>query len=167
MTLLNRIVVGLFVLTAVGVQAQTKIAHLNQAELLNAMPETKTIEDSLNMVANAFDNEFKLMLADVQQLEGEINNNPNMLTTVKKSKQDLVVQLKINAQQFQYDAQQELSDLQDSLLAPLVAKIKKAIDEVCVEKGYNYVFDTSLGNPIFTDPKHDILGDVKKKLGLL
>jgi Skp family chaperone for outer membrane proteins len=106
------------------------------------------------------------MMADIQELEQWLIDNPAELKAVKESKQALLLQLKINAQEFTQNAESELAALQDTLLAPLVANIKKAIDEVCVEKGYNYVFDTSLGNPIFTDPKHDILADVKRKLNI-
>lgn len=156
----------LFLLMAFGAQAQMKIAHINQQVLLEAMPQAKEIEDSLNTIAGDLENELKLMLADIQEEENEIIENPSMLPAVRKSKEDFIIQMRLNAQKFQMDAQEDLSALQDTLLAPLIARIKKAIDEVCAELGYNYVFDTSLGNPIFTDPKHDILAAVKKKLNI-
>jgi outer membrane protein len=164
---LSYLLAVLFLLCTAGVQAQMKIAHLNQAELLNAMPETRAIEDSLKKIAAGMDGDLELMLIDIQELEDEINNTPNMLPSTKKAKQGLLAQMKLNVQQFQMDAQADLSAQQDSLLAPVIAKVKKAIDEVCLEKGYNYVFDTSLGNPVYTDPKHDILADVKRKLGII
>jgi outer membrane protein len=166
MTWIKRTLAGLFLLMTLGATAQMKIAHINQAELLEAMPQTKVIEDSLQKAAESYRNELQLMMADIQELEQWLIDNPAALKAVKESKQALLLQLKINAQEFTQNAESELAALQDTLLAPLVANIKKAIDEVCVEKGYNYVFDTSLGNPIFTDPKHDILADVKRKLNI-
>jgi outer membrane protein len=150
----------------VAARAQMKIAHINQAELLNVMPDAKQIDDSINTVLEAVRNEYQLMVGDYLDLKAELDNNPSMLKTIRDAKLAQLASMQENIAQFEANAQAEIAALQDTLLAPILARVKRAIDEVCLEKGYNYVFDTSLGNPIFTDPKHDILADVKKKLGI-
>lgn len=162
---------GLFMLCALGMQAQLKIAHLNQSDLLDAMDkETKPIQDSLKQEVVRWENELKFLLEEIEQKENELTgliNNGTVPEVLIESKRDWLITLQMNYQQYQSRAQDSLAALQDRLMAPIFAKIKKAIDEVCLEKGYNYVFDTSMGNPIFTDPKLDILADVKRKLGLI
>jgi len=49
---------------------------------------------------------------------------------------------------------------------PLIDKAKKAIDEVAVEKGYNYIFDTGTGALIYYQDSDDIMPFVKAKLGI-
>lgn len=166
MTTFQKSLTGLFLLGGFAVQAQLKVAHINQAELLNAMPETITIEDSIKTLAEDLDAEYQLMVQDYLELKEKLDD-PNMLPIVRATKEKQLQDMETNIAQFQLSAQEVLNSAQDTLLAPVVERIKQAIDDVCAEKGYSYVFDTSLGNPIFTDPKHDILGDVKKKLGLL
>lgn len=166
MTIFQRSLTGLLLLGGFATQAQLKVAHINQAALLSAMPETITIEDSIKKLAEDLDVEYQLMVQDYLELKDKLEE-PNMLPIVRATKEKQLQDMEGNIAQFQLSAQEVLNSAQDTLLAPVVKKIKQAIDDVCAEKGYSYVFDTSLGNPIFTDPKHDILGEVKKKLGLL
>ena len=70
-------------------------------------------------------------------------------------------------QQFQGIAQQELEGQRNNLLRPILERANNAVQTVAEENGFIYVFDLSLGNPIyFSDESVDILPMVKEKLGL-
>src|SRR5262249_18261500 len=62
--------------------------------------------------------------------------------------------------------QDEMVEKQNKLLIPLNEKIMKAIKEVAIEEGLNYVFDISEGAVLYWDEKDDVNKDVHKKLGI-
>ena len=69
-------------------------------------------------------------------------------------------------QDFQVSAQQDLQKKNDEIARPVYTKAKKAIEQVAKENGYKFVFDTSSGSVLYSEPGDDILPLVKKKLGI-
>jgi outer membrane protein len=106
-----------------------------------------------------------------EELEKKYNEylekKDNMTDLIKKSKEEELMSLQQRIQTFQTNAQQELQKKEQELLKPIIDKAKKAIEDVCKENGYTYVFDTGTGALLYY-PKDsdDILPLVKKKLGI-
>ena len=92
-------------------------------------------------------------------------NQATMNNLVKQSKEKEINDLGNRIQQFQNNAAQELEAKSEELQKPIVDKVKKAIDAVAKEKGFTYVFDSSIPVYIGTDAV-DITKDVKSKLGI-
>ncbi len=67
-------------------------------------------------------------------------------------------------QRFQQDAQAEINELQQQLLAGLQTKISPSIDQVRKEKNIQLVLDRKESGIVSSDPALDISGDVIKKL---
>ena len=86
-----------------------------------------------------------------------------LVQTREKELQDLQTRI----QNFQTSAQQDLQKKEQELLQPIIEKAKNAIQKVAKEKGYSYVFDTSVGALLYwPENSDDILPLVKKELGL-
>ena len=47
--------------------------------------------------------------------------------------------------QYEQEMQKQLSDKRESLLSPILAEVKTAIDAVAKDNGYTYIFDGSPG----------------------
>ena len=62
----NLLLIGALFLGFSALQAQTKIAHISTDELVNAMPETKQMQDELKKVAQAYDTEYKNQASELQ-----------------------------------------------------------------------------------------------------
>ena len=54
---------------------------------------------------------------------------------------------------------------QSELMAPVLEKMQKAIDELAIEKGYTYILNQSSGlNVLYVDPAHDLSLALQAKL---
>ena len=70
-------------------------------------------------------------------------------------------------QEYQAAAQKDIRDLQAKLMQPILEKAHNAIKKVGEDKGFVYVFDTSMGVLLYQSAKStDILPLVKKELGI-
>lgn len=164
------LVILMMVMAAVAVQAQTKVGHINSSELIESMPEADSIQKKL-----ALEQEQWKKIVDEKELEVrtkyaafmEISEDPNVPNTMKEIKMQEVENLQKQYQELQQRANAELQRKQEELLAPLLAKVKTAIEEVAKANGYAYVMETSEGSGvIYSDTKYDILPLVRTKLGL-
>ena len=52
------------------------------------------------------------------------------------------------------------------LLEPILAKARKAIEDVATEGSFTYIFDKSSGNILYAKESENVIALVKKKLGL-
>jgi outer membrane protein len=147
--------------------AQQKFGHVDAAALLELMPEKKKAESDLE----AFAKEFQTALEDMaKEYEGKVQafqaEEKGMVATVRNTKMREIADLERRIQEFQQQAQEEIAKKEQEVLTPVIDKARKAIDEVAKEKGYTYVFDSSVGVLLYADDSEDVLADVKAKLGL-
>lgn len=147
--------------------AQQKFGHVDSAALLELMPEKKKAETDLE----AFAKEFQTALEDMaKEYEGKVQafqaEEKGMVATVRNTKMREIADLERRIQEFQQQAQEEIAKKEQEVLTPIIDKARKAIDEVAQEKGYTYVFDSSLGVLLYANDSEDVLADVKAKLGL-
>ena len=157
--------VALFVMSGMA-QAQVEIAHVNTAEILEVMPERKTVEKSLEDYYNELQSQLQTMATEYQnKLQDYEANQATMSNLVKQSKEKEIVDLQNRIQQFQANAETEFDNKRAELLKPMYDKIQNAIDAVGKEKGYTYMFDATA--VIFTGADAiDATKDVKAKLGI-
>ncbi|MCB0472913.1 MAG: OmpH family outer membrane protein [Flavobacteriaceae bacterium] len=148
-------------------QAQVKIAHINTDELVQAMPETKQMQDELKKVAQAYDAEYKNQVSEYQTKAQKYDQEAPTQTDAENQKRAQEMQeLSNKIQLYGQTAQQELQKKQFDLLKPIEDKATKAINDVAAEKGIQYVFDSSPGKGLLVYKGEDLLPAVKAKLGI-
>ncbi len=151
------------------VSAQTiKIAHVNTNEVMNAMPGKAKAEKDLEKYYGELQDQLKAMATEYQtKMQDYQANIEAMSNLVKQSKEKEIVDLESRIQQFQANAEGEFEKKRGELLAPLLDKIQKAINDVGKEKGYTYIIDVATGTAVYigTDAV-DVTPNVKAKLGI-
>ena len=159
--------VALFVMSGVA-QAQVKIAHVNTAEILDAMPDKAKAEKSLEKYYGELQSQLETMAKEYQtKMQDYEANQATMSNLVKQSKEKEIVDLQTRIQQFQVNAEGEFENKRAELLKPIRDKIQNAINAVGKEKGYTYVLDLATGAAVFVgDNAVDCTKDVKAKLGI-
>lgn len=156
-----------FMLVANNSLAQTKIGHLDSAELLQGLPEWQTAQKE---VQTFMEMKKKDLAAKNQVLVDDYNklveqDNKGLLTPLDKQKKGDEMQKRQDAlQQEQAKAEEELDAKQTTLTDPIRKKVKDAIAAVAKEKGYNYIIDNSAGVLLYDSPTDDISAFVKDKL---
>ena len=159
--------VALFVMSGVA-NAQVKIAHVNTAEILDAMPDKASAEKSMEKYYNELQSQLQTMANEYQtKMQDYEANVATMSNLVKQSKEKEIIDIQNRIQQFQANAEQEFESKRAELLKPILDKIQNAINAVGKEKGYTYIIDLATGAAVYTgDDAIDATKDVKVKLGI-
>jgi outer membrane protein len=151
-------------LTNSNAKAQTKIGYVSLAEFLPAMPEYKKADTSMQDYRNALAQNF-------DDMKRELNEQDSILSskdTLKYTKAQLELKRKtfgelyVKVQGYQQQAQEQLQQKQQELIAPVQKKALDAIQVVAKENGYTYVLQKEA---LYAYPlADDLLPLVKKKL---
>ncbi len=149
-------------------QKQYKFGHIDSNKLLSIMPErdkakadldkyAKQLESTLTDMQNEFNKKYQDYLTQADSLSD----------LIRQTKEAELQEMQQRIQTFQQTAQQDLSQKENELMQPIIAKARKAIDEVAEEGGYLYIFDIGTGVVLhYSADSEDILPLVKVKLGI-
>ena len=159
--------IALFVMSGVA-NAQVKIAHVNTAEVLDAMPDKTKAEKDLEKYYGELQSQLETMAKEYQtKMQDYEANQATMSNLVKQSKEKEIIDIQTRIQQFQANAEGDFENKRAELLKPILDKIQNAINAVGKEKGYTYILDLATGATVYvgTDAV-DCTKDVKAKLGI-
>ena len=150
-----------------GVAQTAKFGHINSAELIQSMPQTKQADSTLKKFGESLDSQLKLMTAEyqskVQSYQSKMDSMPDAIKSIKQQElQDLGSRI----EDFRQNAQESIQKKKEELYGPILKKAEDAIKETAKEKSYAYVFDTSSGSFLYAQESDDIMGMVKAKLGV-
>ncbi|MCF0200380.1 MAG: OmpH family outer membrane protein [Bacteroidales bacterium] len=170
---MNKVLKVLFLAVALFVangfvSAQVKIAHVNTAEILDAMPDKAKAEKDLEKYYGDLEKQLQAMATEYQtKMQDYEANQATMSNLVKQSKEKEIMDLQGRIQQFQANAENDFEAKRGELLAPILTKIQDAINAVGKEKGYTYILDLATGTVVFKSADSvDATKDVKAKLGI-
>ena len=161
------LLLSLTLLISISSFSQNKFGYINSDELIQLMPETKTVDEELQTFTKSLQSQLQAMDAELQKTFQEYQNNlASYDDLVKKDKESEIQSLQRRMQEFEQNAQQALQTKQQELLDPILQKARQAIKDVANEGDYTYIFDKSLGGILYAKESENILEKVKKKLNL-
>jgi outer membrane protein len=167
---MKKIIILLVICFPISLFAQEpKFGHINSVEILSLMPEQAIIEKTINDLNTQWNHELTKLRDEyyVKIKEYQDKLNSNMPESIKAARQSEIAELEKRIASLQKTANVDLQKKQQDLFAPVIERVKKAIEEVGIENDYLYVFDLSTQGIIFKSPKsNDITQMVKKKLDL-
>ncbi|MCC8423891.1 OmpH family outer membrane protein [Mucilaginibacter sp. UR6-11] len=148
-------------------KAQTKIGYINTNDLIQAMPELKTVNTQMDAFKKTFMDVLQNLGTELQTKSADYQSKQATMTdAVKTVKQSELADLQKRAQDYQTNAQQQVEAKGNELMKPLLDKVHNAISAVAKEKGYNYVLDSSQTALLVSPPADDLMAAVKLKLGV-
>ncbi len=168
----TKVILLMFVMAfgALSLQAQTKktkVAVINTQVILQLMPEYDSASVAMQEKYALMEQQLQTMMQDLQMKQQAYEQQKDSLTPMWKSmRMQEIKDLQARTQQFQQNAQQELTDYQNELIAKILKKITAAVKEVSEENGYTHVIDNSQQVLLYFDETFDITDLVKKKLNL-
>ncbi len=147
---------------------EVKLGHVNSQEILTLMPERATIEKTISDLQSQWEKELVKMREEYNtKIKEYQDKQATMPESIKQARQSEIAEIEQRITTFQQTAYTDLQKKQQELFAPVVDKVKKAINDVGSENNYLYIFDISTQSVIYVSPKaNDITPLVKKKLGL-
>lgn len=151
----------------VSAQKTQKLGHINFAELYEMMPGQDSIKKEFNAYQEQLQSQFGAMQSEYEtKLTDYQNNQATMSNIIKQTKEKEIVDLQRRIQEFQQTAQDDLQAKESELTAPVIEKARNAVKDVAKENGYTFIFNSTEGLLLYTEPADDIMPLVKKKLGL-
>lgn len=166
-TIFKSVLITAFFLSITSFAHAQKIGHINLDTLIAQMPESKKAKIDVQDYYKKLEGELIAMQTEFQGKQQSYEKDaPTMPPIMKQSKEKELQDLYQRIQDYQTNAQQEISKKSDALAKPIYEKANKAIAEVAKANGYRYVMDTSNGILIYKEDSDDIMALVKKKLGI-
>lgn len=157
----------LFMGTSMMHAQDSKVAHINTQELVEAMPEMKAAQSQLEKLQQTYDTEIKAMLKEwdtkVKQYDAEANNKTE---EENRKRVEEVQGMQKNINDYRQQAVQDLQKKEIDLFRPILEKAKTAIQKVARTQGYKYVLDSSEGNGVILADGTDLLSAVKTEMGI-
>lgn len=149
------------------VNAQSKVAHINAEELIQAMPEYKAAQTSLEKVQKTYDTEIKAMLKELDTKAKQYDGEASSKTDEENQKRVMEIQgMQDNVQAYRQQALQDLDKKRSDIFKPILEKAQSTIQKVGRAQGFQYVLDSTLGSGIILADGKDLMADVKKELGI-
>lgn len=166
---MNLILVALmlFVGATSAINAQSKIAHIDAQELIEAMPEYKAAQNSLEKIQRSYETEIKAMMKELETKAKQYDGEAASKTDQENQRRIEEIQdMQNNIQAYRQQAMQDLDQKREDVFKPILEKAQNTIQKVGRAQGYDYVLDATMGSGIILADGKDLLDDVKKDMGI-
>lgn len=139
--------------------------------ILDKMPEYKDAQKKLDQTSIQWQKEIDNKQANLDKMYKDFEAERVMLSdTLKKKREDQLFNMEkevrdLQRKRFGYEG--DLFKLRQDLVKPIQDKVYNAIQQLAVNRMYDFILDKSEGiTVIFADPKLDKSEDVLKALGI-
>jgi outer membrane protein len=148
--------------------AQQKFAHVNSAEIIQALPDYAKAQTELQTLGKQYEDELMRMQNELQTKSEDYEKNEATLPeAVKQRRQQELNDLYQRFTQYRQTSEQEFANAQQAKMAEISQKVTAAIKAVGNEGGYIYIMDVTSGIPFINETlSKDVTVEVKTKLGL-
>lgn len=135
------VAIALFVGATSFVNAQSKIAHINAQELIEAMPEYKAAQSQLEKVQKTYDTEIKAMAKELETKMKQYDAEATTKTDEENQKRFQEVQgMQENIQAYRQQALQDLDKKRTDIFKPILEKAQSTIQKVAILRGISRRF---------------------------
>lgn len=165
---MKKLIIFLLAVLPLGVFAQAKVAVVNSNEIIAAMPELTSMQETLKQMNDKYAAEMKTMEDEYQKKYSDfVAQQDSMTENIKVRRMQELQDIEQRVQNFMQVARQDMDKKQQELLTPIQEKVRSAIKAVGDENGYSYILDNNPGIVLYTgNTAVDVTPMVKTKLGL-
>lgn len=143
-----------------------KFGHLDAQEILLTLPERADAQATIESAAAEYESEVTRMQGELETKFADYQAKAaTWPDAIRQQKERELQQLDAGLQEFGMTIQNDLAQMEQQLLTPMVERVRKAIEAVGKEQGFTYIFDTSTGVTLYNGGE-DVSGLVKTKLGM-
>ena len=148
-------------------KAQSKIGYINTNQLMDLLPEMKTLRTQMEAYQKTFSDQLATMSNEYQTKGQKYEQTQATMTdAARTAAQSELQDMQTRITSYRDNAQKQIEAKSNELLKPLTDKVRAAITAVAAEKGYAYVLDSSQIELIVSPAGDDLMAPVKAKLGL-
>ena len=161
--------VCLLFLACVSGMAQLKIGHVSSEAIMKQLPDAQDAQRQLDAFVVEWQNDLQRMQQDWQKKFDDYDKKKLIMTDQRradseKEMQDLDKKVADYRNQ-RFGQNGDLFNKQNELMKPVQDRVFKAIQDIAVEEGYDYVFDkNSEVLMMYANDKYDITAKVLARL---
>ncbi len=160
----------IIVLLSVGLtlQAQAvKFGYINSLEVINLLPETRAADSLLSVYQQDIQTQYNDYVREFNVKSQEyLRVKDSISTFVSSSKLADLQSLEKRIKEFETGSQDMMQKKREELFAPVLIRTQNLIKEVATENNYRMIFDISTGSLAYAPESDNVLGLIRKKLGL-
>ncbi|MAA97103.1 MAG: molecular chaperone Skp [Stappia sp.] len=143
-----------------------KFGHLDAQDILLTLPERAEAQASIEAAAAEYETEVSRMQSELETKFADYQAKAaTWPDAIRQQKERELQQLDAGLQDFGMTIQNDLAQMEQQLLAPMIERVRDAIEAVGKEQGFTYIFDTSTGVTLYNGGE-DVTDLVKTKLGM-
>jgi len=146
---------------------QLKVGYVASDRIRMEYEEFKESESQLQLDFQKIQFEYQEMLKELDSLKQAFDTQRLMSSPEwRREKEQNIKDKEMAIQNFQakkVGPEGELVKKQSQMEYELLSKVKKAVDNVAIEKGYDFIFDGSI-SLLYGKPTHDLTDDVLHEL---
>ena len=143
-----------------------KFGHLDAQDILLTLPERAEAQASIEAAAAEYGTEVSRMQSELETKFADYQAKAaTWPDAIRQQKERELQQLDAGLQEFGMTIQNDLAQMEQQLLAPMIERVRDAIEAVGKEQGFTYIFDTSTGVTLYNGGE-DVTDLVKTKLGM-
>lgn len=166
----NILLVFSFLLAGLFGAAQ-KYAIIDTRYILDRLPEYKTAQQQLDVMAATWQKQIDSSQAQLDKMYRTFESERLMLTDeLRQKREDQLFNKEKEVRDLQrkrFGFEGDLFRKRQELVKPVQDKVYNAVQKLAAARGYDFVLDKSEGiTIIFADPKLDKSEDVLKELGI-
>ena len=143
-----------------------KLGHVDTQSILMDLPERLAAQQSIEARAGEYEAEMTNMQ---QQLQTKLQEYQSKAETwpaaIRQQKERELQALDQGLQEFASTVQNDLAQMEQELLMPMIERVQQAINDVGAEQGYAYIFDTSAGATVYVGGDN-VEPAIRAKLGM-
>jgi len=163
----NSALLAITLLAPMFLFSQIKIGYIASDRIRFEYEEFKKAESQLQDEFKKVQEEYQVMLKELQDLKDAYETQRLMSSPEWRTEKETEISAKEQRIQ-QYQAQKvgpegELYRKQSQMERELLSKVKTAVDNVAISKGYDFIFDGSV-SLLYGKPTHDLTDDVLTEL---
>ncbi len=152
---------------ATKAQNPVKIGYIDFNTLLAAMPGIDSVKIKIQAYQKTLTDQMDAMKAEFENKYLDYQSqSSSMSDLIKQTKEKELTDLQGRIDAFQQKASQDLQTRQQELVAPFIERAKMAIKEVAKEQKFTYILNAIEDVVIYKEESDDVMGLVKKKLGI-
>lgn len=166
--MLKKILLAVALALPMLASAQTvKFGVCDTNAIISLMPETTAAQNQINEVSKKYDSEYQKLGEEYKRKVDEFQNmKEDELPAIKERKTRELQDYQQKIQQFEQTAMQDLQKLQNDLMAPIMTKLRNAIEAVGQEGNFTVIEDKTQMLLYVGSTAVDVTNDVKNRLGL-
>lgn len=150
----------------VSAQSAAKFAKVNVQEIFQLMPETAAANLQLQEVSKKYEDENLKMREELDKKYNEyVSQRDSLPENIRARREQEIQEISQRISTFMEVAQRDIEQQQQSMIAPIQAKLMEAVQEISEAADYVYVMD--INALVFSGSQaEDITPIVKEKLGI-